>query len=288
MRLHYLKTSWRNLTKNKSFSFINIVGLATGMAACLFILQYVSFKLSYDHFNKNVSTLYRLVNDHYRDGKLVQHSTMTYSGMSRAIKEEYPEVANYSRAEPYRVEVISFGDKKIADQRAIGVDNSFLSMFSYPLLKGDINTALKETNSVILSETLANKFLNGTTGVGSLVGQTIIFDRDSVPYTITGISKDVPANSHLKFDLLMSYVSFYSAAGNNRWARADHDFTQANFWHYIQLKDGIDPKQLEAKLPALSDKLFPKNKAAGVEDRFFLQPLEFLSNRVYLSREQVR
>ena len=90
---NYLKVAFRNLWKYKSFSAINIGGLAIGMAACLLILQYVSFKLSYDQFNKNAKDIYRVVNDRYQNGKLIQHGTITYSGISKAMQNDYPEVS---------------------------------------------------------------------------------------------------------------------------------------------------------------------------------------------------
>ena len=96
MLKNYLKVAFRNLWKYKSFSAINIAGLAIGMAACLLILQYVSFKLSYDQFNKNAKDIYRVVNDRYQNGKLIQHGTITYSGISKAMHNDYPEVVNHT------------------------------------------------------------------------------------------------------------------------------------------------------------------------------------------------
>jgi len=134
---NYLVTAWRNLKKNRVFSFINIAGLAIGMAVCLLILQYVNFELSYDQFNKNVSDIYRVTNDRYQNGKLIQHGTITYSAIGKALQDDYPEVIDHVRVEPWGSFVIRYGDKRIADQEAIAVDNNFLTMFSYPLLAGD-------------------------------------------------------------------------------------------------------------------------------------------------------
>src|SRR5580698_6705008 len=97
----YLTTAWRNIRKNKVFSFINIIGLSIGMAACLLILQYVNFELSYDQFNKNIGEIYRVSNDRYQNGKLIQHGTITYSGIGQALQHDYPEVVNHTRVEPF-------------------------------------------------------------------------------------------------------------------------------------------------------------------------------------------
>ena len=269
----YLKSAWRNLLKHKFFSFISVAGLAIGLCACILIIQYVNAELGVDRFHTNLDNLYRVVNDRYQQGSLVQHSTMTYSGIGKAMKQEIPEVEQYCRVTPYRVEVISWSDKKIADQRAIAVDASFLSMFTYTLLAGDKQTALQEPNSVIVSEKMAREQL-GVKDPQSLLGQMLVFDTDSLPYKITGVCKDAPGNSQLHFDLLISYISLYSNSGNNRFAAADHDFTQPSFWQYIQLKEGADHKTVEQKFAALNAKYFPKAAASGIKEVFYLQPLQ--------------
>jgi putative ABC transport system permease protein len=269
----YLISAWRNQVKHKFFSFISVAGLAIGLCACILIIQYVNEELSVDGFHTNLDNLYRVVNDRYQQGSLVQHSTMTYSGIGKAMKQEIPEVEAYCRVEPYRVEVISWSDKKIPDLRAIEVDASFFSMFTYPLLAGDQKTALLEPNSVVISEKMARDQL-GVKDPRSLLGQMLVFDTDSLPYKITGICKDAPGNSQLHFDLLISYISLYSANGNNRFTAADYDFTQPSFWQYIQLKDGADHKTVERKFAALNTKYFPKAAASGIREVFYLQPLK--------------
>src|SRR5258706_4546740 len=142
---NYFKTAFRNIMKNKTLSIINIAGLSIGMAACLLILQYVSFQLSYDQFNKNAGDLYRVYNDRYQNGKLIQHGTITYSAIGKAMQDDYPEVISHARVEPYGNDVIiTYDNKKFGEQKVIAVDNSFLTMFSYQLVAGDEKTALKD------------------------------------------------------------------------------------------------------------------------------------------------
>src|SRR5215831_19446634 len=98
----YLLTAWRHLNKNRGFSFINISGLAIGMAVCLLILQYVNFELGFDQFNKHAADIYRVANDRYQNGKLIQHGTITYSGIGKALQDDYPdEVIEHCRVEPF-------------------------------------------------------------------------------------------------------------------------------------------------------------------------------------------
>lgn len=271
---NYLTIAFRNLWKYKSFSAINIAGLAIGIAACLLILQYVSFELSFDQFNKNADNIYRVVNDRYQNGKLIQHGTITYSGVSKAMHKDYPEVVNYSRVEPQGPLIVinTPDDKKIGDQNGMAVENSFLEMFSYKLLAGNRATALAEVRSVILTESLAKKLFSvGEKNLSGLLGKAVILQSDSRPFTITGIAEDVPRNSHLQFDFLTSYITLY--AGEDSWKAAEYGFTESDFWHYIQLKPGADPKKLDAKMGAFSKKYFDGNKVSGSDEKFYLQPL---------------
>ncbi|TKK68268.1 FtsX-like permease family protein [Ilyomonas limi] len=272
MLINYLKIAIRSIRKNKLFSAINIAGLAIGMAACLLILQYVSFELSYDRFNVNANDLYRVTNDRYREGKLLQHGTITYSAIGKALKDDYPEVVDFTRVEPYSEQVLSNGDKMIGDVTALAADNSFLSMFSYPFIAGDSKSGLQQINTVILTETLARKLFDiKGNNFNEIVGKTVVITRDKQPYKITAICKDVPENSHLQFDALISYNTLY--AGNGNWKEADYDFTDSDFWQYILLKRGTDYKELEAKLDAFSQRHFQGTKVSGSVEKFHLQPL---------------
>jgi len=269
---NYLVTAWRNLKKNKVFSFINISGLAIGMAVCLLILEYVNFELSYDQFNKNVADIYRVANDRYQNGKLVQHGTITYSAIGKAMQDDYPEVINHARVEPFGKVIVGYGDKKIGDINAQAVDNSFLTMFSYPFVVGDQTTALKEPYSLVLTKVIAERIFGDQKGdYSKLVGKQLVIDRDSMPYKVTAIMADQPANSHLAFDMFVSYNSMFS--GKNSYKQADYDWTDSDFWHYIQLKHGTDYKALEAKFDAFSQRHFQGNKVSGSVEKFHLQPL---------------
>ncbi|HXB36017.1 MAG TPA: ABC transporter permease [Puia sp.] len=268
----YLTTAWRNIRKNKVFSAINIIGLAIGMAACLLILQFVNFELSYDQFNKNVGDLYRVYNDRYQNGKLIQHGTITYSGIGKAMQDDYPEVIAHARVEPFGKQIISNGTKKYGDQEVLAVDNSFLTMFSYPLLAGDLKSALTAPYTAVLSEDAAYRYfgVRGNEAV-SAIGKTFIMGNDSTPFKVTGICRNTPENSHLSFDLLASYITVYS--GKNPYREADYDFTSSDFWHYIQLKHGTDYKALQTKFAAFSQRHFQGNKISGSVEKFYLQPL---------------
>ena len=270
MLKNYLATAWRNLKKNRIFSLINIAGLAIGMAVCLLILQYVNFELSYDQFNKNASDIYRVTNDRYQNGKLIQHGTITYSAIGKAMQDDYPEVAGHVRVLPWGRNIIGYQDKKVGEQQAVAIDNAFLTMFSYPLLAGDRATALLEPHTAVVSKATAERVFGVQKDYAGLVGRQFVLDRDTLPYKVTGVI-EVPENAHLQFDLLVSYSTMLT--GRNTYKEADYDFTDSDFWHYIQLKPGTDYHALEAKFDDFSRRHFQGNKVSGSVEKFHLQPL---------------
>lgn len=266
----YFKTAWRNLLKYKLFSVINIAGLSVGITSCLLILQYVSFHLSFDRFNVHANDIYRVTNDRFQNGKLIQHGTITYSGVGKAMQDDFPEVLDHARVRPAGGTIIK-GDKKLGEQQGLAVDNSFLNIFSFPLVAGDKKNALTEPNTMILTEDLARKMFEVRgNDFKSVVGQMIQKDNEP-PYKITAICKVPPENSHLKFSYLLSYCTLYKTFG---WEAADYGFQDSDFWHYIQLKPGTNYKALEAKLDAFSQRHFQGNKISGSDEKFFLQPLD--------------
>jgi putative ABC transport system permease protein len=270
MLRNYWKIALRNIWKHKVFSMINISGIAIGMAACLLILQYVSFKLSYDQFNEHVNDIYRVVNDRYQGGKLIQHGTITYSGVGRAMNEDFAEVVDNTRVMPGGEKILEWKDKKLFEEYIYYADNRFLSIFSYGLKAGDTQTALRDPYTVILTESLARKLFDYRgNDWDSFIGRTLVVQRDSMPYRITAIANDVPENSHLRFNMLISYQTVITW-----WAEADHNFTHSDFWHYVRLKEGTDGRMIDAKLGAFSKRHFEGARASGNgEEEFYLQPL---------------
>jgi putative ABC transport system permease protein len=268
---NYFKTAWRNLLKSKMFSLINILGLSLGMGACLLILQYVSFELSFDRFNKNGANIYRVVNDRYQNNKLIQHGTITYSGVSKAMQDDYPEVVNHTRVLPYGNLTLTYQDKKLPQQTSLAVDNSFLSMFTLPVVAGDSKTALSDVNTVAITQKLARKLFNVRgNDFNDVVGKMITVAQDTFPSKITAVLADVPENSMLQFDILLSYQTVIHSYG---YKQADYDFTDSDFWHFIQLRDGADYKAFNAKMAAFSLRHFQGSKVSGSVEKFYLQPL---------------
>jgi putative ABC transport system permease protein len=268
---NHIKTAWRNLLKNKAFSLINILGLSLGMGACLLILQYVTFQLSFDRFNKNGANIYRVVNDRYQNGKLIQHGTITYSGVGKAMQDDYPDVVNHTRVLPQGDIIFTYLDKRLPKQHTLAVDNSFLSMFTLPVVAGDSKSALTDVNTVVITQKLARKLFNVRgNDFSGVVGKMITVAQDTFPSKITAVLADVPKNSLLPFDALISYQTVIHSYG---YKQADNDFTDSDFWHYIQLREGADYKVFNTKMADFSQRHFQGSKVSGSVEKFYLQPL---------------
>jgi len=269
MLKNHLKVAYRNLLKNKVFSLINIFGLAIGIAACLLILQYVSFELSYDDFHEKANVIYRVINDRYQNGKLIQHGTITYSPVGAALNEDYDEVVANTELFPTGEVVVSYQGKKVIATETIATDTSFLTLFSFPVLAGNAKTALQDMHSIVLSASLAQKIFNGVSGQWeTLIGKTVQLATFPDPFTVTAII-EVPLNSHLFFSLLISSEAVIDWTQNE-----DSRWTWSDFYHYVQLMPGTDHQILEKKLVGFSDRYFQGNAVSGSEEKFYLQPLQ--------------
>lgn len=270
MLLNNIRNAFRQLIKNKIFSSINLIGLALGVAACLFILQYVVFELSYDRFHQDIDRIYRVANDRFQNGQLIQHGTITYPTIGPALKEDYQEVETATRIEPRGNSILRVNEETFKVNSFINADEHFLEVFSYPMLAGDRKNCLKDPWTVVLTRDLAEKYYNAKNDYSVALGNMIIIGTDATPYKITGVIDNVPENSHLHFELLASYASIIQAWGK----QVDDSWTWSNMWHYVKLKPGVDYKALQSKFGDFSQRHFKGNQVSGSEETFFLQPLK--------------
>ncbi|WP_342085891.1 ABC transporter permease [Dyadobacter sp. OTU695] len=266
---NYFKIALRNMWKNKGFSAMNITGLVAGITACLMILQYVSFELNFDRFNKDFDRIYRVTNDRFQQGKLIQHGTITYPAVAAAMAKDFNEIENYTTiANPGTFSLQK--DRRIFEAKGAYADERFLSLFTFPLVAGDRETALKAPHSIVISETNARRiFQAGPNDYASLIGKTIVVDLDTEQYQITGVMKDFPATSHLQFGALMSFETLTKTWGE--WIKTSWE--SSDVWHYMKLRPGVDAATLAKKLPAFSERHFHGSKVSGSVEQFFLQPL---------------
>jgi putative ABC transport system permease protein len=275
---HYLKLALRSLVNNKAYSLINISGLAIGMCACLLILQYVSYELSFDSFHEKRADIYRVRNDRQAKGELVQKGVATYPFIGPGLKQDFPEIINYVRIAPWIADhtLLTYGEKVFREREFLFAEPSVFNIFSFSLLNGNAATALKEPRSIALSETKAKQIF----GNEDPMGKAIMFEN-KIPFTVTGIFKDVPSNSHIKFDLLASYetiVSIMSDYGNSK------TFSE-EVYTYLQLAPKTDINKFNLKLKTFSDKHYEGTKVTGMEETFSLQPLSSIHLNSHFQRE---
>lgn len=225
---NYFKITWRNLMKNKGFTAINIAGLAVGMASAALILFWVQNEVSYDRFHEKEDRLYTMYNRSRFDGKLWSWNT-TPEPMSKSLKHDYPQVDQATRVTDANF-LFTVGEKRLNIQGNF-VDNDFLTMFSFPLVKGDAKTALTVMKNVVLTESTAKRLF----GNDDALGKTIKID--SVDYfTVTGVMRDLPNNTRFKFDYLIPW-QYNDKISNN--GKESTNWGNNNSQTYVTLKPGV-------------------------------------------------
>jgi putative ABC transport system permease protein len=260
MLKNYLLLAWRTLLKGKAYSFINITGLAIGLASSILILLWVQNELSYDKFHKNAGQLYRILTD-FGDSKTLG----TPAGMPAALKGEMPVVKNAVRLYwAWSPILMESGGKKFEEKHAWYADSSFLEMFSYPLVKGHRPTALQAENGVMITEETATRYFGNEDPIGKVIRK-----GDKEDLVVTGVLANVPGNSDLQFDMLLPMASFSKTDDrlrNNVWGNF-------SFFEYVQLDKGFDPNVANlAKVEKQMGQIFRKNNP-DVKASFILLPL---------------
>ncbi|MFC2151848.1 ABC transporter permease [Bacteroidota bacterium] len=247
MFINYLKTAYRNLIKNPLFSFINIFGLALGMALFLLIFQYVKFELSYDTFHQDNENIVRLSYSKFKDGKRAFNSVLTYSGVPSRMKEEFPEVLDYVRIVPtYRESLVNYDDIYFKEGGIVFADSTLFTIFSFNLIEGNPLSVLSKPFTAAISKSIAQKYFGNENPIGKS------FRRgDNQEYTITGVFQDIPQNSHIKFDFAFSHTTLQTLMGKER---ADNDFSNYHAYAYYKLLPGVDLDELRKKFPDFVDK----------------------------------
>lgn len=264
MLTNYLTIAFRNIFKHKIFSFINIIGLAIGMAAGLLILQYVRFERSYDRFEANGPNIYRIQLDRYNEGKLATQWAAGAAGIGPLVKAELPEVTNLARLRSAAA-VMTYQDKEFREEKMLYANEGFLPMFGYPALKGSTANALKNVDQVVLTSSTAHKYFGDT----DPIGKTILMNKKE-PFSVIAVIPDPPANTHLKFSMLLSFATWQKFAGDPATTQWGWD----GFFAYIQVRPGTDPAGLEKKINTLATNRWGKEWQESQHKMVFhLQPL---------------
>jgi len=258
---NYFKLAFRNLSKRRGYSLLNIAGLAIGVACSILIFQYVAYERSFDSFAKEANRIVRLRLDSYQQGKLSWRSATVYPAFGPTMKRDFPEVEDFCRL--HDADLLLSNDErnvKFTENKGYYADASFLKMFNVQLVKGNPATALNGPDKLLVSETLAKKYFGSEDPMGKhLVQRDPSYTRT---FEITGIFRQFPANSHLIINHIASYVTLQSIV-NTIW----HDTANAtetswgwyDFYTYLQLRPGVDQKKFEAKFPAFCNRYINNN-----------------------------
>jgi putative ABC transport system permease protein len=274
MFFNYLKIAWRNLMKSKAFSFINIFGLAAGLACCMLITIYLLYEWNYDSYQKDVKDLYQVATEFNIQGRKFTYAA-TPAPMAKTVVRDFPEVVEATRIlhlslfeEKTMLQYIVPGAAPASfyEEKGFMADSNVFRFFSYRFIEGNPATALQRPATVVLSQELAHKLL----GNGPALNKVIrVGDAD---FSVTGVFLPPDGPSHLDANF---FVSFHGGGMDQFMRRQENDYATNNmFTAYLRLRPGTDPAQVDAKFPAFLDKYAGKDlKALGMQKRHFLIPV---------------
>lgn len=265
---NYLKVAFRDLRRHRLFTSINLFGLVAGFTVSIFMLEYVMHEISFDRFHSKADRIYRVINDRYQNGELIQHGTITYPTVGRLMQQDFPEVIastrmllDWSHLE-FRNEVFLCENVLVADQH-------FFSVLDFPILHGDRGkTNLDDAFEVVLTASFAKRLIGDKERIENLIGNTINCDRNG-PSKITAIVADPPRNSQLQFEMIQSYETYIAIQGE----AADNSMSWSDFYHYVLVDENADIAALSGKVADFGKQYFGEGEVSGTVEKFYLQPL---------------
>jgi putative ABC transport system permease protein len=266
MLKNYLKVAVRNLARHKGYAFINVMGLAVGIAASVLIFLYVADELSFDRFHENADRIYRITADWSNKGDSRIHQLGTPHILAKTIRENYPQVQALTQLTgPLGDVVIKFRDLAIKETDVFAADASFFDVFSFPLVKGDPESALRDPNTVVLSESLAAKCFGNEDALNKTIDIQFVGQR--TPHKVTGIMRDIAGNSHFRFEMLVSLTTLYPQPSTN--------WTSNNYATYLLLSKGVTQSLMEEKLVEI-DKVYFEGGRQHIPWIWTLEPVTWI------------
>ena len=272
MLRNYFKSAYRILLKNKLFSFINIFGLAIGMAASLLLFQYVAFELSYDKFHEQAENIYRVRHDRYVDGELQYQKAQSFIPLGETMMLEYPEVVDYTTLFKITDQtdiIIKYTSDtgkrvKFSETEVYHAKGNFFNIFSLSVIEGDADIKAVGKGEVLISQSIAKKYFSDKPALDKSLNHPYFGD-----FQVVGVFEDIPENSHIKINFLFGWETLTS---ERRGGDANNWYWDG-FYNYIRLSDDAKVPLLESKLPGLVDKYMGKRLNPELDPVFSLQPL---------------
>lgn len=267
---NYLKIAFRNILKQKSYTFLNVAGLSLGMAASLLILQYVKYERSFDTFHKNAENIYRIQYNGYHGGALNFESAVAVPAITPFIKNNFPEVEQVCRILTRSGAVMSYehptkGLLSFQSRKAHFASPDFLKMFDFKLIAGDRATCLDGLNKVIISQAMARKYFDDEDPLGKRMTM-----NGRTSFEVSGVFEDVPENSHIRFDFLLSYATINAQTDN----QSETSWGWYDFYSFVQVRPGTNISELQSKIDAQLEKERGEEwKSGNDRQEFILRPL---------------
>jgi putative ABC transport system permease protein len=255
---NYFKIAWRSLMKSKTFSFINIVSLTVGLTCCLLLVLYMQYELSFDDFHKNKNRIVRVIMEYSFNGNKAEKGNWTSTYVLPRFASKFPEVESGVRISASH-NVIRFNDKAFIEDNILYADSTFFTVFSYQLISGNPAKVLWDPKTIVLTETSAKKYF----GNENPIGKTVLIGTKQIPFLVTGIAKNCPDNSQLKYD----FIASFSSLGENQ----EKSYFNANYATYLLLKDKGSIATLQKKIEPFMQQELKNDK--GTYINFNLEPL---------------
>lgn len=238
MLKNYFKITLRNISRNKLYSGLNIVGLAIGLACCILILLYVHDELSYDRFHDNADSIFRVVPT-ITTSERTMYLAINAHIQGPMLKNEFPEVLEYVRFSGYGQRVIEYENTSFSEERFLYADESVFTVFSFDMILGNPEEALVNPNTIVLTKDMAEKYF----GSDDPMGKNIKVNHNAL-FTVTGVIKNIPTASHIKPDFLASFSTLGLEPSTNI---AEDLLSSMNYYTYILLQEGVDYLEMEKK-----------------------------------------
>ena len=277
---NYIKIAWRNMMKNKFFSIVNIFGLSAGLASCMLIALYLHYETSYDSYQKNIDNLYQVGTINVKRGEKDDKSPNTAPPVAAAMKQEFPEVAESTRLLNLFADdknLVQYnpadGDKKaFLEDHGFIADASFFHLFTYDFIEGNGNDALKNPNTIVISQNMAKKIFGNERALNKVIHVSSNMNGDH-DYMVTGVFRPANGPSHINANF---FLSFAGGDIEKYLVKQGNDFARNNmFFTYLLLKPGADAAKLENKFPAFIKKYAENDlKRMGRERKQFLMPVK--------------
>ncbi len=242
---NYLVFSSRLIKRDKFHYFLNFLGLSTGIACCIIIMLFLRNELTYDQHHKNADRIYRISSNYVTSDKPLLYA-VTSPALGPRLKEEYPEIEDFARIFPLPEMLFCYDDKRLYQERIVLADPSILNVFTHPVLQGNIETCLKDPNTIVLTETLARRYFGDANPMGK-----VIQVENQGDFMVTSVIKDPPRNSHIPIEGIISFSTWDTDQQSLRWS-----MYEVFGYTYVLFPESYDLAAFYEKFPAFYEKYF--------------------------------